>query len=120
MKTLRAPILVAAVLCALGASTTLALAGLYPNPAHDFGPVAGAGPLYNAASGANTRPLLVIRDQSLMTMPQLLTVFSLGGGAGTLGVQLAAAMVLVVPVVLAYAFLQRYFIESMAGAGVKG
>jgi multiple sugar transport system permease protein len=55
-----------------------------------------------------------------MTMPQLLTVFSLGGGAGTLGVQLAAAMVLVVPVVLAYAFLQRYFIESMAGAGVKG
>ncbi|MDP9259013.1 MAG: hypothetical protein M3Q31_21040 [Actinomycetota bacterium] len=37
------------------------MAGLYPNPAHDFGPVAGAGPLYNAASGANTRPLLVIR-----------------------------------------------------------
>jgi multiple sugar transport system permease protein len=65
-------------------------------------------------------PLLVVRDQSLMTMPQLLTVFSLGGGAGTLGVQLAAAMVLVVPVVLAYVFLQRYFIESMAGAGVKG
>jgi len=65
-------------------------------------------------------PLLVVRDQALMTMPQLLTVFSLGGGAGTLGVQLAAAMVLVVPVVLAYVFLQRYFIESMAGAGVKG
>ncbi|MEP6989373.1 MAG: carbohydrate ABC transporter permease [bacterium] len=65
-------------------------------------------------------PLLVVRDQHLMTLPQLLTVFSLGGGAGTLGVSLAAAMVLVVPVVLAYAFLQRYFIESMAGAGVKG
>jgi len=65
-------------------------------------------------------PLLVVRDQQLMTMPQLLTVLSLGGGAGSLGVQLAAAMVLVVPVVLAYAFLQRYFIESMAGAGVKG
>ncbi|HEU5058080.1 MAG TPA: carbohydrate ABC transporter permease [Kofleriaceae bacterium] len=65
-------------------------------------------------------PLLVIRDQDLMTMPQLLAVFSLGGGAGTLGVQLAAAMVLVVPVVIAYAFLQRTFIESMAGAGVKG
>ncbi len=65
-------------------------------------------------------PLLVVRDQHLMTLPQLLTVFSLGGGAGTLGVSLAAAMVLVVPVVVAYAFLQRYFIESMAGAGVKG
>ncbi len=65
-------------------------------------------------------PLLVVRDQQVMTLPQLLTVFALGGGAGTLGVSLAAAMVLVVPVVVAYMFLQRYFIESMAGAGVKG
>lgn len=65
-------------------------------------------------------PLLVVRDQHIMTLPQLLTVFALGGGAGTLGVSLAAAMVLVVPVVIAYMFLQRSFIESMAGAGVKG
>ena len=65
-------------------------------------------------------PLLVVRDQGTMTLPQLLTVFALGGGAGTLAVSLAAAMVLVVPVVIAYMFLQRYFIESMAGAGVKG
>jgi multiple sugar transport system permease protein len=65
-------------------------------------------------------PLLVVREQSLMTLPQLLTVFALGGGAGSVGVSLASAMVLVLPVVVAYAFLQRYFIESMAGAGVKG
>jgi multiple sugar transport system permease protein len=65
-------------------------------------------------------PLLVVREQTLMTLPQLLTVFALGGGAGTLGVSLASTMVLVVPVVLAYAFLQRYFIESMAGSGTKG
>lgn len=65
-------------------------------------------------------PLLVVREQKIMTLPQLLTVFTLGGGAGTVGVSLAAAMVLVVPVVIAYLFLQRYFIESMAGAGVKG
>jgi len=65
-------------------------------------------------------PLLVVRDQHIMTLPQLLTVFALGGGAGTVGVSLASAMVLVVPVVVAYAFLQRNFIESMAGAGVKG
>ena len=42
------------------------------------------------------------------------------GGAGSLGVSLASTMVLVVPVVAAYLFLQRYFIESMAGSGVKG
>ncbi|MDP9204542.1 MAG: carbohydrate ABC transporter permease [Gemmatimonadota bacterium] len=65
-------------------------------------------------------PLLVVRDQHLMTLPQLLTVFALGGGAGTVGVSLASAMVLVVPVVVAYAFLQRNFIESMAGSGIKG
>lgn len=65
-------------------------------------------------------PLLVVREQQVMTLPQLLTVFVLGGGAGTMGVSLAAAMVLVVPVVVAYLFLQRYFIESMAGSGVKG
>ena len=65
-------------------------------------------------------PLLVVRDQRLMTLPQLLTVFALGGGAGSIGVSLASAMVLVLPVVIAYAFLQRYFIESMAGTGVKG
>ena len=65
-------------------------------------------------------PLLVVREQRLMTLPQLLTVFALGGGAGSLGVSLASTMVLVVPVVAAYLFLQRYFIESMAGAGVKG
>lgn len=65
-------------------------------------------------------PLLVVREQELMTLPQLLTVFALGGGAGSMGVSLASAMVLVVPVVVAYLFLQRYFIESMAGAGTKG
>lgn len=65
-------------------------------------------------------PLLVVREQGLMTLPQLLTVFALGGGAGSMGVSLASAMVLVVPVVVAYLFLQRYFIESMAGAGTKG
>jgi multiple sugar transport system permease protein len=61
-----------------------------------------------------------VREQNLMTLPQLLTVFALGGGAGSVGVSLASAMVLVVPVVAAYAFLQRNFIESMAGSGIKG
>jgi multiple sugar transport system permease protein len=65
-------------------------------------------------------PLLVVREQQLMTLPQLLTVFALGGGAGTVGVSLASAMVLVIPVVIAYMFLQRNFIESMAGTGIKG
>jgi multiple sugar transport system permease protein len=66
-------------------------------------------------------PLLVIRERSLMTMPQLVTIFVIGGEAETqLGSLLAAATLLALPVTLAYSFFQRYFIESMASTGIKG
>lgn len=65
-------------------------------------------------------PLIVIRDRALMTMPQLVTIFAVGGQAESqLGVQLAAATLLALPVVIAYTFFQRYFIESMATSGLK-
>ncbi|CUS79046.1 multiple sugar transport system permease protein [Candidatus Kryptobacter tengchongensis] len=65
-------------------------------------------------------PLIVIRNEKLMTMPQLVTVFVLGGQAeGQLGVQLASATLLALPVVIAYSFFQRYFIESLATTGLK-
>jgi M6 family metalloprotease-like protein len=41
-------------------SATSAAAATYPSPPHDFAPVAGAGPLYNVASGSNPRPLLTV------------------------------------------------------------
>ncbi len=66
-------------------------------------------------------PLIVIRAQELMTMPQLVTLFAVGGQAESqLGSQLAAATLLAVPIILIYAFFQRYFIESMATSGLKG
>jgi multiple sugar transport system permease protein len=66
-------------------------------------------------------PLMVVREQSLMTMPQLVTIFTTGGQAETqLGYLLAAATLLSMPVIVAYAFFQRYFIESMASSGLKG
>lgn len=65
-------------------------------------------------------PLLVIRQQDLMVMPQLVTLFALGGAAESqLGVQLAAATLLALPLLVAYLFFQRYFIESMATTGLK-
>lgn len=65
-------------------------------------------------------PLLVVRDQEMMVMPQLVTLFALGGAAESqLGVQLAAATLLALPLLLAYLFFQRYFIESMATTGLK-
>ena len=49
-----------------------------------------------------------------------IAVLGLGNIGLALATKLAATMVLVVPVVAAYMFVQRYFIESMASAGIKG
>jgi len=65
-------------------------------------------------------PLIVIRDESLMTMPQLITLFAVGGRADSqLGVKLASATLLALPILIAYLFFQRYFIQSMASTGIK-
>ncbi|MCD6234444.1 MAG: carbohydrate ABC transporter permease [Candidatus Neomarinimicrobiota bacterium] len=65
-------------------------------------------------------PLIVIRVRELMTMPQMVTLFAVGGQAeAQLGAELAAATLLAVPIILVYAFFQRYFIESMATTGLK-
>jgi len=65
-------------------------------------------------------PLIVIRAEKLMTMPQLVTLFVVGGRAESqLGVKLAAATLLALPIVIAYVFFQRYFIQSMASTGLK-
>ena len=66
-------------------------------------------------------PLMVVRDRSLMTMPQIVTLFTIGGEAESqLGSLLAAATLLSLPVIIAYSFFQKYFIESMASSGLKG
>ena len=66
-------------------------------------------------------PLMVVRERTLMTLPQVVTIFTIGGEAETqLGSLLAAATLLSLPVIIAYAFFQRYFIESMASTGLKG
>lgn len=65
-------------------------------------------------------PLLVIRQENMMTMPQLVTLFAVGGRAESqLGVKLASAVILALPIVVAYIFFQKYFIQSMASTGLK-
>ncbi len=65
-------------------------------------------------------PLIVIRDENLMTMPQLVTLFAVGGRAeAQLGVKLASATLLAFPIIIAYLFFQKYFIQSMASTGMK-
>jgi len=65
-------------------------------------------------------PIVVIRKWDMMTLPQLITLFQVGGMAGgQVAVQLASTTIMVVPVLIAYLFFQRYFIEGMATTGLK-
>jgi len=66
-------------------------------------------------------PMMVVRRQEMMTMPQMITTFSVGGqSGGELGVEMAASMLLIIPILAAYAFFQKYFIEGIASTGIKG
>jgi multiple sugar transport system permease protein len=66
-------------------------------------------------------PIIVVRERTLMTLPQIVTLFTIGGQAeALLGLQLAAATLLALPIIIAYSFFQRYFIDSMVSSGVKG
>jgi ABC-type glycerol-3-phosphate transport system permease component len=65
-------------------------------------------------------PLIVVRNEQLMTMPQLVTLFAVGGRADSqLGVKIAAAVLLALPVMIAFLFFQKHFIQSMASTGLK-
>jgi len=65
-------------------------------------------------------PLIVIRNEQRMTMPQLVTLFAVGGRADSqLGVKIAATVVLALPVMVAFLFFQKHFIQSMASTGLK-
>jgi multiple sugar transport system permease protein len=65
-------------------------------------------------------PLIVIRNEHLMTMPQLVTLFAVGGRADSqLGVKIAAAVLLALPVMITFLFFQKHFIQSMASTGLK-
>ncbi|MBL7074813.1 carbohydrate ABC transporter permease [candidate division KSB1 bacterium] len=66
-------------------------------------------------------PLIVVRKETIMTMPQMVTLFAVGGRVESqVGVKLAAAMMLTLPIVIVYLFFQRHFIASMATTGLKG
>jgi ABC-type glycerol-3-phosphate transport system permease component len=65
-------------------------------------------------------PLIVIREEKLMTLPQLVTLFSVGGRAEAQnGVKLASAVFLAAPIIIAYFIFQKHFIQSMASTGLK-
>lgn len=64
-------------------------------------------------------PLLVTSSRDLYTVTQGLALAGRSQGIYT-GVALATAVMAILPVILAYLFLQRYVIRSVISSGVKG
>jgi len=66
-------------------------------------------------------PMIVVRKVSMMTMPQMVALYVVGGQAeAQIGTQLAAATLMSLPIIIVYLLLQRHFIASMATSGIKG
>jgi len=64
-------------------------------------------------------PLIVAQSSSVYTLPVGLAVASQTANTTAFGVLLAGAMVVLLPVLIVFLFLQRYFIQGVATTGLK-
>lgn len=64
-------------------------------------------------------PLIVAQSQSTFTLPVGLAIASQASNTTAYGILLAGAVVVMLPVVILFLFLQRYFIQGMATVGMK-
>ncbi len=64
-------------------------------------------------------PLVVAQSQSTYTAPVGLSVASQASNSIDFGLLLAAAMIVLLPILILFLFLQKYFIQGVATAGLK-
>lgn len=65
-------------------------------------------------------PLVVLTNEENYTLPVALAIFARGQFAADYGLLMAGSVVLVLPVIAVFLFLQRHFTQSIAMTGVKG
>ncbi len=66
-------------------------------------------------------PSLVNRDINFQTLTQMVTLYGIGGQAGgQAGAVMASSLIAVLPMVIIYLLFQRYYLQGIAGTGVKG
>jgi multiple sugar transport system permease protein len=63
-------------------------------------------------------PLLILRDRNLQTLPPGLRTLQ-GAYTSEYGLMMAGAVIVAVPVLIIYLFLQRFIVESVASTGLK-
>ena len=64
-------------------------------------------------------PLVAAQTEEKYTLPVALSLYSTGQNATNYSVLLAGAVLVVTPILLLFVFLQRYFIQGVAGTGIK-
>ena len=64
-------------------------------------------------------PLVVAQTEDKYTLPVALALYSVGQNSTQYGLLLAGAVVVVVPVLLVFLVLQRYFVQGIAMTGIK-
>jgi multiple sugar transport system permease protein len=64
-------------------------------------------------------PLVVATTEDKYTLPVALALYSVGQNAAQYGLMMAGAVVVVVPVLLLFVVLQRYFVQGIALTGIK-
>jgi multiple sugar transport system permease protein len=65
-------------------------------------------------------PLVVATDDRMYTLPVALATFSTGHYSADYGLLMAGSVVMVIPVLIVFLLLQRFFIEGIAMTGIKG
>ena len=64
-------------------------------------------------------PLIVLTDKSKMTLPVALSMLN-GQYSTEYNLLMAGALISIVPIIIVYAFAQRYFEEGLTAGGLKG
>lgn len=64
-------------------------------------------------------PLVVATSEEKYTLPVALALYSVGQNAAQYGLMMAGAVVVVIPVLLVFIVLQRYFVQGIALTGIK-
>lgn len=65
-------------------------------------------------------PIVFLSSKEMFTLPQALTQFTDAYGGAMWNIQLAAATMTAVPVLVVFIFAQRQFVEGLAHTGLKG